>query len=86
MWSYFIVKTRRITITYNNFITVYGDPDKCDSETPRKKVETAATFPGDPGIIANFWQKLYSSLAIGKDQDEKWVKGTQYAKMHWAAL
>ena len=37
--------------------------------TLKRKVEAAATFPDDPGIIRNVRQRLYCSLAIRKDRD-----------------
>ena len=51
-------------------------PGKCDTESPRKKVEAEAIFSDDPRIIRKVRQKRYRSLAIR----EMRVKGTLFAR------
>ena len=50
------------------------NPDKCDTESPRKKVEAVASFPDDPRIIRNVRQSLYRRLL--SEQIEMRAKGT----------
>ena len=49
------------------FLGMSRGPDKCDTESPRKKVEQAATFPDFLRIIRSVRQRLYCSLAFKKD-------------------
>ena len=43
--------------TVSQNVTVPGYLDQSDTEAPRKKVETAAPFPKDPGIIHKICQR-----------------------------
>ena len=43
--------------------------DQWDNEAPRKKVETAVTFPNDPGVIHKNWQRFYGGLPARIDRD-----------------
>ena len=43
-------------------VTVFTGPGKCDIEATGKKVEAAATFPDNLGIIRNVQQTLYYNI------------------------
>ena len=45
------------------------DPDKCDIEAHRKKVEIAATFPDNCEVIHNVRKRSYGSLTIRNYRD-----------------
>ena len=58
-----------------------GDPDNCDTEELRKKVEVTATFPDDSGT--KFDRDFI--LAWLSEKNEMRLKGNPYARIHCAA-
>ena len=46
------------------------DTDKCNTEMPRKKVETAVIYPDDSSrVLYNIRQRSYASLTIKEDRN-----------------
>ena len=58
-----------------------GDPDKCGTESSRKKVEAAAAFLDDPRFFATFDRVFTAALSV---KNEMQVKGTLYVRIHCA--
>ena len=61
-YKQFISFDELMSSAVSRIVTVSEDPNECDTEAPRKKIETAATF-----LIIR--ERTYDGLAVRKDSD-----------------